>query len=74
MTWRDIGQKDSQNVCNECPLKVRKFQLPIFSSLTIAHENPEEASEDPPPANNTVNPPLAGGGAYNAPPPSELSQ
>ena len=39
--WPDLGPKISQNVCNECSLKVKQFQLPISSRLAMAHEKHE---------------------------------
>ena len=41
VSWPDLVPKISQDVDNECPLKVRKFQLAISSRLAIAHEKPE---------------------------------
>ena len=49
LTWHDLGPKISQNVCNECPLQVRKFQLSISCRLGKAREKPEGGLFGPPP-------------------------
>ena len=54
LTWPDLGPKISQNVCNECPLKDRKFQFPISSRLAMAREKPEGGGLLNPPASNGV--------------------
>ena len=55
LTWPDLEPKISQNVRNECPLKVRKFQLFISSRLARAEEKSQGGSLRPSPARNRLN-------------------
>ena len=56
VTWPDVVPKISQNVGNECKLKVRKFQLAFSSRLAMTHEKPEGGGGfcPPTPANDRV--------------------